>query len=85
MAALVYLLCALAALACTVLLFRAYLRVGTRLLFWSAVCFACFTVNNLLLTIDLLVLPDVNLFVARNVAALTGILALLYGLIWESR
>jgi hypothetical protein len=85
MAVLVYLLCALAALACTVLLFRAYLRVGSRLLFWSAVCFACFTVNNLLLTIDLLVLPDVNLFVARNVAALSGIVALLYGLIWESR
>lgn len=85
MAVLVYLLCALAALACTVLLFRAYLRVGSRLLFWSAVCFACFTVNNLLLTIDLLVLPDVNLFVARNVAALSGVVALLYGLIWESR
>jgi hypothetical protein len=85
MAALVYLLCAAAALLCTFLLFRAYLRVGTRLLFWSAVCFACFTANNVLLSVDLVLLPDVSLYELRNVATLAGVLALLYGLIWEAR
>ena len=85
MAVFVYLLCAAAALGCTMLLYRAYRRVDTRLLFWSAVCFACLTLNNVLVAIDLVVLPDVNLFLVRNATALAGILALLYGLIWEAR
>jgi hypothetical protein len=85
MAALVYLLCAAAALLCTCLLFRAHLRVGTRLLFWSGVCFACFTANNVLLAIDLVFVPDANLFLWRNLTSLGGVLALLYGLIWEAR
>lgn len=85
MAVIVYLLCAVAALGCSFLLYRAYRRVGTRLLFWSAVCFACLTLNNVLVAIDLVVFPDVNLFMIRNVTALAGILALLYGLIWETR
>jgi hypothetical protein len=81
----VYLLCAATALCCTVLLTRAYRRVRTRLLFWSAVCFACLTLNNVLVAVDLVVLPHINLFGLRNVSALAGICALLYGLIWESR
>jgi hypothetical protein len=85
LAVFIYLLCAAAALGCAVLLYRAYRRVGMRLLFWSAVCFACLTLNNLLVVVDLVVLPDVDLFLVRNVTALTGILALLYGLIWEAR
>ena len=85
MAVFVYLLCAAAAFGCALLLYRAYRRVGTRLLCWSAVCFACLTLNNVLVAIDLVVFPDVNLFLVRNVPALAGILALLYGLIWEAR
>ena len=85
MAAVVYLLCAAASLLCTFLLFRAYLRVGTRLLFWSAVCFACLTVNNVLLSVDLVLMPASSLFEARNFATLVGVLALLYGLVWEAR
>jgi hypothetical protein len=81
----VYLLCAVAALGCTVVLFRAYRRSGTRLLLWSAVCFACLTFNNALIAVDLLVLPEVDLFFLRNLAAFAGIGALLYGLIWEAR
>lgn len=85
MAVFVYLLCAAAALGCAILLYRAYRRVGTRLLFWSALCFACLTLSNVLVAIDLVVFPDVNLFLVRNVTTLVGILALLYGLIWEAR
>jgi hypothetical protein len=85
MGVVVYLLCAAAALGCTVLLFRAYRQVGTRLLLWSAICFACLTLNNALVAIDLVVFPATDLFLLRNLAALAGIVALLYGLIWEAR
>lgn len=85
MGMLVYLLCAIAAGGCAVLLLRAYRSVGARLLLWSGVCFACFTINNVLVAIDLVVLPDTDLFMVRNLSALAGIVALLYGLIWEAR
>lgn len=85
MGAVVYLLCAVAALTCSVLLFRAYRRAGARLLLWSAICFGCFTLNNVLVVVDLFVFPDVNLFLLRNLSALVGIGALLYGLVWEAR
>lgn len=80
-----YCLCAAAAFLCTVLLFRAYIRVRMRLLLWSAICFGCLTLNNLLIAVDLVLLPQVDLFLLRNVTALLGVGALLYGLIWEVR
>lgn len=85
MAVVVYLLCATAAGLCAWLLARAYLRVRTRLLFWSAVCFACLTLSNVLVALDLFAFPEVDLFPLRNVTSLAGIGALLYGLIWETR
>jgi hypothetical protein len=78
------LLAALTSLTCTVLLFRAYAANGVRLLLWSALCFVCLTANNMLLFFDLVVLPDLDLRVYRLVAALAGILFLLYGFIWEA-
>jgi hypothetical protein len=85
MGTVVYLLCAVAAFGCAALLLRAYRSVGARLLLWSGVCFACFTLNNVLVAVDHVLLPDVNLFMLRNLSALAGIVALLYGLIWEAR
>ena len=85
MATLVYALCTAAALFCAILLLRGYLRTRTRLLLWSAVCFLALTANNLLVIVDLVILPDANLFLHRNVAALIGVTALLVGLIWEGR
>jgi hypothetical protein len=85
MATVVYLLCALAALTCSVLLLRAYRRVGARLLLWSGICFGCLTVNNVLVAVDLVIFPDMDLFLLRNASALVGVGALLYGLIWEAR
>jgi hypothetical protein len=40
-------------------------------------------VNNLLLVIDRLLLPDYDLLTWRQLAALAALLPLLYGLIWE--
>jgi hypothetical protein len=85
MGSIVYLLCALAALGCCVLLLRAYRRVGAKLLLWSGVCFGCFALNNVLVAVDLVVLPHIDLFLFRNVSALGGVFALVYGLIMEAR
>ena len=85
MAAVIYLLCALTALSCFVLLFRSWKRTRAALLFWSALCFAGLSVNNVLLVLDKLVLSDVNLNWPRLVAALVAVLLLLFGLIWEEQ
>jgi hypothetical protein len=85
MGAVVYLLCAVAAFICAVLLLRAYRRTGARLLLWSGLCFGFLTLNNVLVAVDLVIFPDVDLFMLRNLSALAGVVALLYGLIWEAR
>lgn len=84
MAALTYALCAATCLACCVLLFRSYAQTRLRLAFWSGLCFAGLTVNNFLVVLDRVFFPDIDLFTARLVAALVGMLFLLVGLIWEA-
>jgi hydrogenase/urease accessory protein HupE len=83
MAAAVYTLCALTALACAVLILRGYLRQRHRLLLWSGLCFCGMFVNNTLLILDRLALPDRDLGILRLVVALAALLPLLYGLVWE--
>ena len=46
-ATIVYLLCFVTSLACAWLLGRSFLRNGTRLLLWSAICFGFLALNNL--------------------------------------
>ena len=78
-------LAVLTCLACTVLLFRGYARSGLRLLLWSALCFVFLSLNNLLLFFDLVIFPtELDLRPYRLVAALVGLLFLLYGFIFES-
>ena len=81
----VYLLCALTSLACAILLLRAYRSSGFRLLFWSGICFAILTLNNILLFIDLIIVPEADLSVLRNGTALAGIVTLLFSLIWNTQ
>lgn len=82
--AMVYVLCGLTALACVVLLWRAYWRTGVRLLLWAGICFIGLSIENIILFLDMEVVgSDLSLF--RNGAALVGLLCLLYGLIWEVR
>lgn len=84
MAPVIYSLCALTSLACFVLLWRSWSAAGHRLLFWSALCFAALSVNNILLVIDKLVLPtQVDLTFWRLTAALAAVMLLLFGLVWE--
>ncbi len=84
MAGLIYSLCALAALLCALLLLPAYLRSRYRLLLWSGLCFVGLTANNLLLVLDKLVFPDIDLAIWRTAIALVAMSVLLYGLIMES-
>jgi hypothetical protein len=44
---------------------------------------ACLALNNAITFVDLVVFPAVDLFVLRNVTALSGMTLLLYGLIWD--
>jgi hypothetical protein len=85
MAETVYVLCAVTSIVCAVMLLRGFLASRTRLLFWSSLCFAIFAVNNILLFVDLVVVPDVDLSLLRNGTSLCALVVLLYGLVWESR
>ena len=80
----VYILCAVTALACGVLLLRGYYRSRTRLLLWCGLFFLFMTAENAVLFIDLVVLSqDVSLLPLRRAVGLAGVVVLVYGLIWD--
>jgi hypothetical protein len=83
MADAVYGLCALTSLVCASLLWRSFRRHHVRLVLWSALCFTGLFLNNVLLIIDLRVLPQIDLAVWRVLPAIIGIGLLLFGLIWD--
>lgn len=85
MAALIYLLCTATALLCAVLLLRGFRRSGFRLLLWSGLCFSALALDNLLLFLDRIVWPAVDLALWRQPIALVGLALLLYGMIWEEK
>ncbi len=84
MAETVYVLCALTSTLCAVMLFRGFFRSRARLLLWSSFCFAGLALNNTLLFVDKIVLPQHDLSIARGLVALISLLLLIYGLIWDS-
>jgi hypothetical protein len=79
----VYLLCFLTAAACALLLFRTYWRTRMRLLLWSALCFLFLAGNSLVVILDMLVLPDVNLSLVRHLLSLAAVGLLLFGFVWD--
>lgn len=83
MAEAVYLLCALTSLFCAVLLARSYRRQRTRLLMWSTACFVGLAINNILLFVDLVLVPDVDLGLVRSGVAFVAVGLLVIGLTWE--
>lgn len=78
----VFVLCALASLACALLLLRSYRTTRLRLLLWSGLCFVGLFLNNLLLVIDANVLVDLSVW--RSLPAVAGVALLVYGLVWET-
>jgi hypothetical protein len=85
MADVAYILCALTSIGCAALLLRGYKQNGSRLLFWSGLCFVGLALNNVLLIVDIRVLPNVDLSNIRSLPALAGLLLMIFGLIWEKR
>jgi hypothetical protein len=79
----VYTLCFLTSSACAWLLARSYRRSGARLLLWSCLCFVLLAANNMVLILDMLVLPDVDLRLGRLLLALAAVSVLLFGFVWD--
>jgi len=83
MGAAVYILGTATTLICAILLLRGYVRTHTKLLFWSALCFFGLAISNLLTFADLVLYPEVDLYLWRLLTAAVAMMILLYGLIWE--
>lgn len=79
-----YGLCLVTALACAILLTRAYRNSRLRLLFWSAVCFWLLTFTNAITVLDLFVIKGIDLYPYRLASGMVSALVLLYGMIWEA-
>jgi hypothetical protein len=83
MAELVYALCAFTSTICAVALLRTYFRRGTRVLLWSSLCFLGLAANNTILFVDLVLLPRVDLSLARALCGAGATLVLVIGLVWD--
>ncbi|MBX9897875.1 MAG: hypothetical protein K2Y17_08260 [Qipengyuania sp.] len=81
---LVYLLCFLTAALCAALLVRRYFATPSPVLLWSAACFVFLALTNLLVVVDRVVLPEVDLRTERLVLTLLAVAVLLFGFIWEA-
>jgi len=85
MAEAVYVLCAVTSIVCAVLLLRGFRSSQLRLLLWSSLCFVGLAVNNVLLLVDLILVPETDLALLRSAAALGALSVLVFGLVWEAR
>jgi len=81
---LVYLLCFLASALCAGLLLRQYRTIASPILLWSCACFTLLAISNLLVVIDKVLLPELDLKLARLLMTLIAVTVLLVGFIWEA-
>jgi hypothetical protein len=80
-AQIVYVLCGLTSILCAGLLFRRYRSNRTPLLFWSTWGFVCLALTNILLFVDLVLVPQIDLSHVRSGLTLAGMLMFVHGLI----
>lgn len=80
-----YALCAITSLACFLLLLRSYLHTRVKLLLWSSLCFSFFSIQNTLLFVDLVIVPQIDLSFWRILAGFIAAMILLLAQIWENR
>jgi Family of unknown function (DUF5985) len=78
-----YLLCFFTSLSCCLLLIRSYSRAQSRVLLWTAACFVLLAIDNLLVVVDLILVPTVDLSVPRLLATLLAVSTLVIGFVWE--
>jgi hypothetical protein len=79
----VYVLCAVTSIVCAVMLVMAYRSSRSRLLLWSSLCFVCLAANNVLLLVDLVFVPSMDLSLWRTGVAVGGLSVLVFGLVWD--
>jgi hypothetical protein len=84
MVSVVYSLAALTSFVCAILLLRGYWRGRRKLLLWSGLCFLGLGLNSSLIFVDLVMLPETDLYLVRLWTVLLAMALMLYGLIWES-
>ncbi len=85
MSSIVFSLCAIASIYVAYLLARAYRLRPSRILFWSAICFGGLALNNIVLFVDLVLMPnEVTFALARNTIIVGSIGSLIYGLVWDT-
>jgi len=78
----IFMLCVLSSSLCAMLMLYAYERFRKRILLWILLCMIFLAINNILLYLDV-VLPEIDLSVARNTTAFLGLSILVFGLIWD--
>lgn len=84
MAVTIYAMCAMTALVCAIMLLAGARRSGSRMLFWSGLCFVGLFVTNALVVADAVDwFPQANLANLRLFVSLGAVALLLYGLIFE--
>jgi hypothetical protein len=81
--AVVYALCFVSSSLCAYLLMAAFKRSKENLLLWSGLCFCLLGLNNLLVFVDIVLLPDIDLALWRSLTALAAVAVLIYGFVWE--
>jgi hypothetical protein len=80
-----YVACAAASVVCAALLVRGWLASRERLLLWCALCFVGLAVNNVVLVVDLVIVPTIELSLLRHLTAHAAMAVLLFGLVWERK
>lgn len=77
----IFLLCSLTSVICAALLWRSFRKSRSRLLLWSSLSFGLLALANVLLFIDLAILPSIDMSLARAVLTFVGLALLVYGLV----
>jgi hypothetical protein len=55
------------------------------MLFWSSLCFFGLAVDNVLLYVDVVIIPEIDIAIWRRIPGLLALMALIYGLVWDSK
>ncbi len=84
MVAAIFLACALTSVLCAALLIRGWLAGRSRLLLWSSLGFLGLALNNVVLVVDRLIVPGLDLSLLRTLPAFFGVTILLLGCIWDA-
>lgn len=81
----VYALCALTSALAAAMLVRAYRQQRTSLLFWSALCFVGLAAGSVLLFVDLVLVPELDLSLLRAALAAGSMALFAIAVAWTSR